>query len=189
MENQQEKQIQATEEKIEPDNKNSTDIEQIEKIQPSHKSNFMYDKKKFHPNKGYFNPSNHNHHQGHNYSNYQNQNTMNKNRTNSEKYNARGRYIKSTYIDPRSKNNRYIPKKRNQEPFHNNDFNHQKNSDEKLDFVNPYEEAENFEHYREFEKLPNLNFLKQNIKQNVKQKRFPEEEEKESKNFLGQKRK
>ena len=186
MENQQEKQIQATEEKIEPDNKNSTDIEQIEKIQPSHKSNFMYDKKKFHPNKGYFNPSNHNHHQGHNYSNYQNQNTMNKNRTNSEKYNTRGRYIKSTYIDPRSKNNRYIPKKRNQEPFHNNDFNHQKNSDEKLDFVNPYEEAENFEHYREFEKLPNLNFLKQNIKQNVKQKRFPEEEEKESKNFLGQ---
>jgi len=73
-----------------------------------------------------------------------------------------------------------IKKKRNQEPYYNNDHNHQRNTDEKLDFINPYIEAENFEKYNDFDKLPNLNFLKQNSKQ----KRFPEEEEKENKNNL-----
>ena len=182
MENQQEQPIEKTEEKTETDNKQSTDIEPIEKIQPSYKVISNFDKKKnFHQNKGYFHP----YHPNHNtYSNYGNQNTMGKNRTNSEKY-SRTRYQgqnynKSNYNDPRNKNHKFNQKKRNQEPYYNNDHNHQRNTDEKLDFINPYIEAENFEKYNDFDKLPNLNFLKQNSKQ----KRFPEEEEKENKNNL-----
>ena len=186
MENQQEQPLEKPEEKLETDNKNSksTDIEPIEKIQPSHKAISNFDKKKnFHQNKGYFHP----YHQNHNtYSNYGNQNTMVKNRTNSEKY-SRTRYqgqnySKSNYNDPRNKNYKFNTKKRNQDNYYNNDHNHQRNTDEKLDFINRYIEAENFEKYKDFANLPNLNFLKQN----AKQKRFPEEEEKENKNNLGQ---
>ena len=183
METQQEQPVQKTEENLETDNKKTSDIEPIEKIQPSHKTLSNFEKKKFHPNKGYFHP----HHPGHNnYSGYANQGTMGKNRAGSEKY-SRVRYTgqaynKNSYNDPRNKNYKFNPKKRNQETFYNNDHSHQRNTDEKLDFINPYIEAENYDKYNDFAKLPNLNFLKQNSKQ----KRFPEEEEKEIKNNLGQ---
>ena len=166
METQQEQPVQKTEENLETDNKKTSDIEPIEKIQPSHKTLSNFEKKKFHPNKVYFHP----HHQGHNnYSSYANQGTMGKNRTNSEKY-SRVRYSgqaynKNSYNDPRNKNYKFNPKKRNQETFYNNDHSHQRNTDEKLDFINPYIEAENYDKYNDFAKLPNLNFLKQNSKQ------------------------
>ena len=188
MENQSEKQDQISDEKIEQDNKKPPDIESIETIQPSHKINNTFDKKKnFHQNKGYFN--NHNYYQGYNNysSNYSNQSTMGKNRTNSEKYN-KGRYqggqnfTKNGYNDQRNKNFKFNPKKRNQDTYYNNDHNHSRTSDDKLEFINPYVEAENFENYHDFSKLPNLNFLKQNSKQ----KRFPEDGDKENKNNLGQ---
>ena len=188
MENQQEQPIQKTEEKIETNNKASVDIEPIEKIQPSYKSNSGYERKKnFHQigGKSYY----HNYHQGHNnnYTGYPNPNTMGKNRTNSEKYShsryQERNYGKNNHNDQRSKIYKYNTKKRNQDIMHINDNNHQRNNDEKLDFINPYVEAENFENYNEFAKLPNLNFLKQNSKQ----KRFPEEEEKDNnKNVSGQ---
>ena len=184
METQQEQPVQKTEENLETDNKKASDIEPIEKIQPSHKTLSNFEKKKnFHQNKGYFHP----HHQSHNnYSSYSNQSSMGKNRTNLEKY-SRVRYTgqnynKNSYNDPRNKNYKFNPKKRNQDSFHNNDHSHQRNTDDKLDFINPYIEADNYDKYNDFAKLPNLNFLKQNSKQ----KRFPEEEEKEIKNNLGQ---
>ena len=183
MEKQEEQPIQNSEEKLETDIKKLNDIEPIEKIQPSHKVNQNFDKKKpYHQIKGHF----HNYHQNHNntYSSYSNQNIIGKNRTNSEKYN-RGRfpasnYAKTSYNDQRNKIFKYNQKKRNQDLYYNNEFIPQKNSDEKLDFINPYFEANNFENYNDFNKLPNLNFLKQNSKQ----KRFPEEE-KENKNVQG----
>ena len=191
MENQPEKQDQISEEKIEQDNKKPPDIESIETIQPSHKINNAFDKKKnFHPNKGHFNFNNHNYYQGYNNnysSNYNNQSAMGKNRTNSEKYNKNRfqggqTFSKNSYNDPRNKNFKFNPKKRNQDTYYNNDHNYSRNSDEKLEFVNPYVEVENYDNYYDFSKLPNLNFLKQNLKQ----KRFPEDGEKENKNNLGQ---
>ena len=191
MENQPEKQYQISEEKIEQDNKKPPDIESIETIQPSHKINNAFDKKKnFHPNKGHFNFNNHNYYQGYNNnysSNYNNQSAMGKNRTNSEKYNKNRfqggqTFSKNSYNDPRNKNFKFNPKKRNQDTYYNNDHNYSRNSDEKLEFVNPYVEVENYDNYYDFSKLPNLNFLKQNLKQ----KRFPEDGEKENKNNLGQ---
>ena len=190
MENQPEKQEEISAEKFEQDNKKPPDIESIETIQPSHKVNNNFDKKKnFHQNKNYFNFNNHNnYYQGYNNysSNYNNPNTMGKNRTNSEKYN-KGRYQgqnfnKNTYNDQRNKIHKFNPKKKFQDPYHNNDHNHSRMSDEKLEFVNPYVEAENMDNYHDFAKLPNLNFLKQNSKQ----KRFLEDSDKESKNNLGQ---
>ena len=187
MENQQEQPNPQKEEKIETDNKKpiSSDIEPIEKIQPSHKIISNFDKKKnFHQNKGHF----HNYHQNHNnnYSSYSNSNIMGKNRTNSEKYNRirypGSNYNKNNYNDPRNKNYKFAQKKRNQDSYYNNDHTHQRNTDEKLEFINPYIEAEKYDKYNDFDKLPNLNFLKQN----AKQKRFPEEEEKEIKNNLAQ---
>ena len=187
MENQQEQPNPQKEEKIETDNKKpiSSDIEPIEKIQPSHKVISNFDKKKnFHQNKGHF----HNYHQNHNnnYSSYSNSNIMGKNRTNSEKYNrirySGSNYNKNNYNDPRNKNYKFAQKKRNQDSYYNNDHTHQRNTDEKLEFINPYIEAEKYDKYNDFDKLPNLNFLKQN----AKQKRFPEEEEKEIKNNLAQ---
>ena len=188
MENQPENQNQNMEENLEQENKKSTDIESIEKIQPSHKSNSNFEKKKmFHQNKGHFNFNNHNYHQGYNNNNYNysNQSTLGKNRTNSEKYNRvryQGpNYNKNNFNDQRNKMHKFNQKKRNSDLFHNNDYNYQRTSDEKLVFINPYEEAENYENYNDFAKLPNLNFLKQNSKQ----KRFPEEEEKDMKNNMG----
>ena len=95
MEKQEEQPIQNSEEKLETDIKKLNDIEPIEKIQPSHKVNQNFDKKKpYHQIKGHF----HNYHQNHNntYSSYSNQNIIGKNRTNSEKYN-RGRFPASNY--------------------------------------------------------------------------------------------
>ena len=129
MENQQEQPNPQKEEKIETDNKKSasTDIEPIEKIQPSHKIISNFDKKKnFHQNKGHF----HNYHQNHNnnYSGYSNSNTMGKNRTNSEKYNrirySGSNYNKNNYNDPRNKNYKFAQKKRNQDSYYNNEHTH-----------------------------------------------------------------
>ena len=186
----QEKPIQNQEGIPDPDNKLQNDIESIERIQPSFKGISNFDKKKiFHQKPGYFGFNNHNYYQNHqNYpSNYSNQNTMGKNRTNSEKFNTRVRYqnqnySKNNYNDIRVKNFKFNQKKRNQDSFHNNDHNHRRVSDdEKLEFINPYEEAKNYSNYDEFDKLPNLNFLKQNSKQ----KKFHEEEKKDI-NYLGQ---
>ena len=116
MENQQEQPNPQKEEKIETDNKKpiSSDIEPIEKIQPSHKIISNFDKKKnFHQNKGHF----HNYHQNHNnnYSSCSNSNLMGKNRTNSEKYNrirySGSNYNKNNYNDPRNKNYKFAQKK------------------------------------------------------------------------------
>ena len=144
-------------------------IEPIETIQSSFKGNSNYDKRKnfqqIHHKPNHFNYNNHQYNQSY----FQNTNTMNKNRKGSIKYQN---YSKNLNIDNKNKNNNYFKKKRNQDIIHNNDHNSLIN-DNKLVFINPYKEADDLSNYKnEFQKIGNLNFLKQNWKQ----RRSPEEE-------------
>ena len=145
----------------------SNSIEPIETIQSSFKGNSNYDKRKnfqqIHHKPNHFN--NYNNHQ-YNQNYYQNQNTMNKNRKGSIKYDQRynQNYAKISNIDNKNKNNTYFKKKRNQDMIHNNDHNNL--NDIKLNFIHPYKEADDLSNYKnEFQKIGNLNFLKQNWKQ------------------------
>ena len=166
-------------ENTESSNKESNDIEPIETIQSSHKGNQNFEKRKNYYQKPYHN--NNHYHQG--YSNFPNQNTMSKNRTNSVKYTG-SRYSNSNYgknINNEQKNKNYNHKKKRIQDINYNEYNNVNKSDSnKLNFINKYKEAEDLNYYNtEFNKIGNLNFLKQNWKQ-----KYPHEDESEFKSGL-----
>ena len=135
--------------------------EDIIKIPPSYKGNSNFEKrnqKQYYHHKYYYPYSN----------SFANHNTINKNRTNSAKYKTKTGYNHQNYnknSNNENKNKNNPKKKRNQENNYNNNFSSSNN--DKLNFINTYKEAADYSYYnKEFSKLQNLNFLKQNWKSN-----------------------
>ena len=177
-----EKESEKNNDNVESNIRESSNIEPIETIQSSSsfKGNSNYDKRKNYQT-NHHKPNHFNNYGNHPYyqNNYANQNTMSKNRKGSIKY---SNYIKTSNIDNKNKNYNTFRKKKNQEIDHNNDHNNSTINDNKLVFINSYKEAEDLNFYKsEFSKIGNLNFLKQNWKQ----KRFPEEENNDLMGGLG----
>ena len=176
MEN-KEKESEKNDENNESNNKESTNIEPIETIQSSFKGNSNYGKIKNYQS-NHHKPNHFNNHNNHTYypNNFANQNTISKNRKASLKIYNDTRYNNPNYIkniDAKNKIYSGYKKKRIPEMNNNNDHNNSQINDNKLIFINPYKEAEDFTNYdKEFSKFNNLNFLKQSWKQ----KRFPEED-------------
>ena len=172
-----------SEKKAESNNKESTNIEPIETIQSSFKGNTRKNFQQNHHKQNHFNNYN-----NHTYypNNFANQNTISKNRKGSLKVYSDQRYpnfIKNSDTKNKLYNNNYKKKRIQEMNNNNNDYNSQVN-DNKLNFINSYKEAEDFSNYeKEFSKFNNLNFLKQNWKQ----KRFPEEENNDLINALNSK--
>ena len=158
-------------------NKDSSKKELIETIQPTFKGNINHDKRKNYPI-NYYKQNHSNHNNQHYYpNNFSNQNTIGKIKKSIKIYNDYSRYGNQNYnkninIDNKKNMHGGYKKKRNIDMNHNNDYNTFIN-DNQPNFIIPYKEAEDYSQYnKEFKNIGNLNFLKQNLRP----KRVPEEE-------------